>query len=99
MELINLDVLVQNDQGDQAIASVLIIIDPVQSTITPQDITVQTQQGVTVSGTISATDPFGRPIRFSLNASPSNGTAVVNADGTFSYTPNPAFLEKIVFLC
>ncbi|WP_243558036.1 tandem-95 repeat protein [Priestia megaterium] len=85
------DVLVQNDQGDQAIASVSIIIDPVQSTITPQDITVQTQQGVTVSGTISATDPFGRPIRFSLNASPSNGAAVVNADGTFSYTPNPAF--------
>ncbi|MGG0832011.1 Ig-like domain-containing protein [Priestia aryabhattai] len=91
------DVLVQNDQGDQAIASVLIIIDPVQSTITPQDITVQTQQGVTVSGTISATDPFGRPIRFSLNASPSNGTAVVNADGTFSYTPNPAFFGEDSF--
>ncbi|GMG76919.1 hypothetical protein ShirakiTB12_53880 [Priestia megaterium] len=85
------DVLVQNDQGDQAIASVSIIIDPVQSTITPQDVTVQTQQGVTVSGTISATDTLGRPIRFSLNASPSNGTAVVNADGTFSYTPSPAF--------
>ncbi|MED5247666.1 MULTISPECIES: tandem-95 repeat protein [Priestia] len=85
------DVLVQNDQGDQAIASVSIIIDPVQSTITPQDITVQTQQGVTVSGTISATDNLGRPIRFSLNASPSNGAAVVNADGTFSYTPSPAF--------
>ncbi|MEH7507273.1 tandem-95 repeat protein, partial [Priestia megaterium] len=91
------EVLVQNDQGDQAIAPVLIIIDPAQSVITPQDVTVQTQQGVSVSGTILATDTLGRPIRFSLDASPSNGTAVVNADGTFSYTPNPAFFGEDSF--
>ncbi|MEB2268338.1 tandem-95 repeat protein, partial [Priestia megaterium] len=85
------DVLVQNDEGYQAIASVLVIIDPSQSFITPQDVTVQTQQGVTASGTISATDTLGRPIRFSLNSPPSNGNATVNANGTFSYTPSPAF--------
>ncbi|MQR87271.1 tandem-95 repeat protein, partial [Bacillus megaterium] len=91
------DVLVQNDQGDQAIAPVTIIIAPPQDVITPQDLTVQTQQGIAVSGTLLATDSLGRPIRFSLNSSPINGIATVNADGTFAYTPNPGFFGTDTF--
>ncbi|WP_415762878.1 tandem-95 repeat protein, partial (plasmid) [Priestia megaterium] len=85
------DVLIQNDQGDQAIAPVIVIINPAQSTITPEDVTVQTQQNMSVSGTIIATDSLGRPLRYSLNLSPLNGTVIINPDGTFIYTPNPQF--------
>ncbi|WP_375345141.1 tandem-95 repeat protein (plasmid) [Priestia megaterium] len=85
------DVLIQNDQGDQAIAPVIVIINPAQSTITPEDVTVQTQQNMSVSGTVIATDSLGRPLRYSLNLPPLNGTVIINPDGTFTYTPNPQF--------
>ncbi|WP_416435533.1 tandem-95 repeat protein [Priestia megaterium] len=85
------DVLIQNDQGDQAIAPVIVIINPAQSTITLEDVTVQTQQNVSVSGIVIATDSLGRPLRFSLNLPPLNGTVRINPDGTFTYTPNPQF--------
>ncbi|MGW9017006.1 tandem-95 repeat protein, partial [Priestia megaterium] len=85
------DVLIQNDQGDQAIAPVIVIINPAQSTITPEDVTVQTQQNMSVSATIIATDSLGRPLRYSLNLPPLNGTVIINPDGTFTYTPNPQF--------
>ncbi|MED4212968.1 Ig-like domain-containing protein, partial [Priestia megaterium] len=85
------DVLIQNDQGDQAIAPVIVIINPAQSTITLEDVTVQTQQNVSFSGIVIATDSLGRPLRFSLNLPPLNGTVRINPDGTFTYTPNPQF--------
>ncbi len=37
-------------------------------------------------------DPNGDPIFVSEFTNPSNGTAVLNADGTFTYTPNDGFV-------
>lgn len=39
----------------------------------------------------SAFDPDGDSLTASLAAAPQNGTAVVNSDGTFTYTPEPGF--------
>ena len=39
----------------------------------------------------AASDVDGDSVTYSLDANAANGNAVVNADGTFSYTPNPDF--------
>ncbi|MEE6131985.1 tandem-95 repeat protein [Priestia sp. GS2] len=85
------NVLVTNDQGDQAIAQVTVVVDNPASTITVPDTTIQTVQNQSTQGVVLATDSQGRPLRYSQGSLPENGAAVVNPDGTFTYTPNPGF--------
>jgi len=49
-----------------------------------------TDEESAVSGAVTAADPDGDPLTFSLASEPASGTAVVNADGTFTYTPGAA---------
>lgn len=44
-----------------------------------------------ITGTIGATDPDGDALRYSLTGTPRYGTAVVNGDGTYTYTPGTGF--------
>ncbi len=41
-----------------------------------------------LSGTLTGSDADGDPLTFAMTATGSNGTAVVNANGTFTYVPN-----------
>ena len=50
-----------------------------------------TNEDVAVSGSVTATDVDGDALTFSKATDPSNGTVVVNADGTYTYTPQPNF--------
>nr|WP_242531532.1 Ig-like domain-containing protein [Priestia flexa] len=84
-------VLVVNDQGDQAISQVTVVVDNPASTIAVSDTTVQTVQNQSTQGIVLATDSQGRPLRYSQGSTPTNGTVVVNLDGTFTYTPNLQF--------
>ena len=60
--------------------------DPVGSTtpLTPTEDTPAT-------GAITATDPDGDPLTYTLSTPPANGTVTLNPDGTFSYTPDPDY--------
>ncbi|MGD8230464.1 VCBS domain-containing protein [Vibrio sp. TRT 1302] len=50
---------------------------------------VVTDEDTPISGTLTATDQNAQDIlTFSQSSAPSNGTAVVNPDGTWTYTPN-----------
>ncbi|WP_210607808.1 tandem-95 repeat protein [Priestia flexa] len=84
-------VLVVNDQGDQAISQVTVVVDNPASTINVPNTTIPTVQNQSVQGVVLATDSQNRPLRYSQGSAPANGTVVVNADGTFTYTPNPQF--------
>ncbi|MEP5620022.1 MAG: Ig-like domain-containing protein, partial [Gilvibacter sp.] len=42
-------------------------------------------------------DPDGDPIVVTGNTTPSNGSVVVNPDGTYTYTPNPGFEGEDTF--
>ena len=44
------------------------------------------------AGQLNAVDPDGDAMIFSVGRSPANGTVIVNADGSFVYTPNPRFV-------
>lgn len=52
----------------------------------------QTGQGANgvVTGTLGATDPDSSALTYTVVGNPTHGTAAVAADGTFTYTPNPA---------
>ncbi|TQR86317.1 hypothetical protein D8S82_12100 [Mycobacterium hodleri] len=43
-----------------------------------------------IVGTIGASDPNGDPLTYAVSALPTRGTVVVNANGTFTYTPTVA---------
>jgi VCBS repeat-containing protein len=49
---------------------------------------VITQTEVVVQDQLTASDPDNDQLTFSLVSTPALGTAVVNADGTYIYTPN-----------
>jgi hypothetical protein len=58
--------------------------------------TVVTDPGAAKSGNLNGppplcADPNRDALTFSKVAGPTNGTATVNANGTFTYTPNPGF--------
>ncbi|WP_346319715.1 cadherin-like domain-containing protein, partial [Chitinophaga sp. YIM B06452] len=50
--------------------------------------TKTTNEDTPVSGTVTGADADGDQLTFSKATDPSNGTVVVNADGTYTYTPN-----------
>jgi YVTN family beta-propeller protein len=60
---------------------------------TPTASPVQTSQAVTgiLTGTLNAADAEGDPLKYSVSQPALHGTAVVNADGTYSYVPNADF--------
>jgi hypothetical protein len=54
----------------------------------PPGTSFATQEGTAKSGTLpGSTDPDGDPLTFAKASDPAHGTVVVNADGTFTYTP------------
>ncbi|NVD06606.1 tandem-95 repeat protein [Vibrio sp. JPW-9-11-11] len=56
------------------------------------DLAITTDEDTPISGTLVATDQNAQDIlTFSQSSAPSNGTAVVNLDGTWTYTPNEFF--------
>ncbi|MCX2576382.1 DUF7507 domain-containing protein, partial [Pedobacter sandarakinus] len=52
---------------------------------------VTTPEDVAVSGSITASDADGDPLTFATTTPPANGTVVLNADGTYTYTPKANF--------
>ncbi|KKJ76816.1 hypothetical protein WH95_11020, partial [Kiloniella litopenaei] len=51
------------------------------------------EDGGVVTGTLSASDVDGDALSFSLNTGPSEGSVVVNADGSYSFDPGSAFQD------
>lgn len=56
---------------------------------TPTTGTPSTSTGAT-TGTIGVTDPDGDPLSYVVSGAPGKGKVVVNANGTFTYTPTAA---------
>lgn len=80
-----------DDKGGSLSASVRVSISPHNSPPslpnTHPIVGSMDSQGV-VRGTVGATDPDGDPLSYAITTPPTQGTAVVNADGSFVYTRN-----------
>ena len=58
-------------------------------TLDPIQLTGQSEG--TITGVIGAVDPEGDPLVYSISQAPRYGSAVVDTDGTYTYTPGPGF--------
>ncbi|MFZ7826870.1 cadherin-like domain-containing protein [Priestia sp. 40] len=59
--------------------------------------TIVTPEETPVTSQIVATDPDGGVLTYALQDPPTNGVAVVNGDGTFTYTPNENYTGNDTF--
>ena len=72
------------------IATVTITVNPVNDAPTVDNYSSTTQEDTLTSGTVIGSD-VDSILTYSLRTHASNGTAVVNPDGTWTYTPKPNY--------
>lgn len=63
-----------------------------------QDSSVLLHELAPVAGTLAGMDMDGDPLQFAKSGEPLHGQAVVNADGSFTYTPGDTFADRDSFL-
>jgi VCBS repeat-containing protein len=77
---------------DSNVATVTLTVNPVNDAPTASDTTINATEDTAYGGSLpGATDVDGDPVSYALNSGAGNGTAVVNADGSFTYNPNANF--------
>jgi hypothetical protein len=81
---------VTNPDGSKAIATVSVNVATIPPPIAVDD-SVVTDAQKAVTGALAANDTTAAGAVFLRTSAPLHGTVVFNADGTFTYTPNPAF--------
>jgi hypothetical protein len=86
------DYYIQGQDGRSLAATVTIHVIPFNGTPVPQDNDFLVQYNTPLHGKLTATDPEGDSLTFSLNRPPAHGIATVNQDGTFTYEPTPGYL-------
>jgi len=75
---------------DSNIATVTVTINPINDPPTVTNSSISTDENQGVSGQLTARDPDGDPLTFSIVTNGSKGSAVITspATGAFTYTPN-----------
>ncbi|MFT4415386.1 Ig-like domain-containing protein [Fredinandcohnia humi] len=85
-------IVVSDGKGGTATATVTIQVnEPSNQAPTIGDQDLQTEKNKPVNGKVVATDADGDALTFTKETDPSNGTVVVNGDGTWTYTPNNGY--------
>ena len=74
---------------DSNTATISVTIAPVNDAPVAQNGTATTNENLTFSGQLAATDPDGNTLTYSLVTSPTRGGVVLQTNGSFVYRPNP----------
>jgi VCBS repeat-containing protein len=87
---------VNDGSGDSNVATVDITVNPVNDVPQAENDVYTTNQGeaITIAGPgvlANDTDADGNPLSAVVVTGPLHGTVTLNADGSFTYTPNPGF--------
>jgi VCBS repeat-containing protein len=88
--------VVRVEDGDGGFADQTLLLSPSDANMAPVavDGRVEAQEdGPAVDGLLSATDGDGDVLSFSLIEGPSEGSVIVNADGSFSFDPGADFQD------
>ncbi|MGH1422878.1 MAG: tandem-95 repeat protein, partial [Hyphomonas sp.] len=84
-------VLLDDGNGGTSTVSVSVTVNPVNDAPVALDDTQTTDEDTSIAGAVALSDIDGDIVTASLGTAPTNGTAVVNTDGTYTYTPNTNF--------
>jgi hypothetical protein len=76
---------------DSNVATVLVNVSAVNDAPVANNANLSTNEDEPLIGSVTATDVDGDALTFIKVSDPSSGTVVVNANGTFVYTPNANF--------
>ncbi|MEM7213881.1 MAG: Ig-like domain-containing protein, partial [Pseudomonadota bacterium] len=84
--------VVSDGNGGLTTAQIAITITGENEAPEGQDTSETTNNATVLEGTLTATDADNDTLIFSLDQQPAFGTAVVNLDGTYTYTANPGYV-------
>ncbi|MDR3651387.1 MAG: Ig-like domain-containing protein, partial [Paludibacter sp.] len=92
-------VTVTNPDGTKTTetATVTVNVTPVNDPPVGNDVHITTPEDTPFSGKITATDVDGDILTYKKGTDPTNGTVVVNPDGTYIYTPNLNYNGNDIF--
>ncbi len=82
--------VVDNDGATSNAATVTVAVLANRRPIA-NDTSISTDQDSPKSGTVTASDPNGNPLSFSVASNPAHGSLSMQADGRFTYTPAPGY--------
>ncbi|MBW4487728.1 MAG: tandem-95 repeat protein [Trichocoleus desertorum ATA4-8-CV12] len=85
--------------GDTGSATVIVTVNPINDrpTATPDAVTTNEEEAVTIDLTDNVSDVDGDVLTFATATNPRNGVVANNGDGTFTYTPNVDFFRSDSF--
>ncbi|WP_370304219.1 cadherin-like domain-containing protein [Pseudooceanicola sp.] len=78
------------DGGEPARIDLITITEPNVAPVA-EDGSSSGAEDTVINGTVTASDSDGDPLTFAKATDPSNGSVVVNSDGSYSYTPDVDF--------
>jgi gliding motility-associated-like protein len=80
-------------------ATVIISVIPINESPIAEDDFYDVDENSILNGDVSEndSDPENDLLTFTLFSNPSNGSVVINSDGTFTYTPNPGYIGSDEF--
>jgi len=81
-------VIVSDGKGGTATATVTITVNPVNDAPVAAGDSKATDEDNSVSGSVTGSDIDGDSLTYAKGIDPLHGAATVNADGTYTYTPN-----------
>lgn len=85
-------VTISDGNGGTTTSLVSIGVTPVNDGPAAGNLNLTTDEDVPVNGAISANDPDGDTLSYTVSGNPANGTVVLNpATGTFIYTPSAGY--------
>jgi len=82
---------ISDGNGGNITVTVNITVIPVNDLPTGAGDTKATNENTSVSGAVTGSDVDGDALTFTKATDPAHGTAIVNADGTYTYTPNTGY--------
>ena len=82
---------VSDGQGGSTTGTVSVTVNAINDAPTSPGANITVDEDETATGLLSAEDVDGDRLSFELGDGPTNGTATVNADGSYSYTPNAGY--------